>query len=72
MGLDMLQNVSILHGMSQNTSVNKSNGGVGTNDSNIKLEIDLMTLETKKAIKWKKDKKFMGGVSHSRKLTDGT
>jgi hypothetical protein len=34
MGLDMLQNVSILHGMSQNTSVNKSNGGVGTNDSN--------------------------------------
>jgi len=33
-GLDMLQNVSILHGMSQNTSVNKSNGGGGANDSN--------------------------------------
>ena len=45
---------------------------VGTSDSNHKLEIDHLTLETKKAIKWEKDKEFIGGVSHSRKLPDGT
>ena len=45
---------------------------VGTTDSNKKLEIDLMSLETRENIKWEDDGMCMGGVSHSRKLPDGT
>lgn len=37
---------------------------VGTTDTNIKLEMDLMTLETKKAIRWE-DGFCQTGVSHS-------
>lgn len=45
---------------------------VGTSDTSRKLEIDLMSLETREVIKWEDDGLCMSGVSHSRKLPDGT
>lgn len=45
---------------------------VGTTDSNKKLEIDLMSMDTRELIQWEDDGLCMSGVSHSRKLPDGT
>lgn len=45
---------------------------VGTTDTPIKLEIDTETLENKGEIKWEDDGMCISGVSHSRKLPDGT
>ena len=44
---------------------------IGTTDTNIKLEMDLMTLETKNVGKWD-DGLCATGVSHSKKMSDGT
>ena len=44
---------------------------VGTTDTNVELEIDLMTLETKSAVKWE-DQLCQTGVTHSNKMSDGT
>ena len=41
---------------------------VSTNDSNIRLEMDPLTLETKKKFKWSKDGDYVGGVSRSSSL----
>lgn len=38
---------------------------VGTNDTNKKLEIDVMSLETKGPFRWSMDGDNIGGVSHS-------
>ena len=45
---------------------------VATNDSNIRIELDPLTLDTKKEFKWLGDRNYSGGISHSRKLPDGT
>ena len=45
---------------------------VSTNDSNIKLEMDPLSLETKRKFRWQMERNYIGGVSHSQKLEDGT
>jgi carotenoid cleavage dioxygenase-like enzyme len=45
---------------------------VGTTDTYKKLEIDLESLETRELIKWQDDNYCMTGVSHSKRLPNGT
>lgn len=45
---------------------------VGTTDSQKKLEIDLETLETRELVRWQDDEYCMTGVSHSRRMANGT
>jgi len=45
---------------------------VGTTDDNRKLEIDPETLETRELIKWEDDEYCITGVSHSKRMPDGT
>lgn len=45
---------------------------VGTTDTQRKLEIDFETLDTKDLIQFQDDVGCMSGVTHSRKMANGT
>lgn len=45
---------------------------VGTTDDNRKLVIDPITLETDELVKWEDDEYCITGVSHSKRMQDGT
>lgn len=45
---------------------------VGTTDSPRKLEINLETLETSGKVNWEDEEDCVTGVSHSKRMADGT